>query len=345
MSIYADIEKNYGDFRLTVQFEAEKETLALFGASGCGKSLTLKCIAGIERPDRGRIELDGRVLFDSEKHINLSPQERRTGLMFQNYALFPNMTVRQNILAGARRSTAKQLLAQRAGEMMKKFGLSELSGHYPAELSGGQQQRTALARILISDPDILLLDEPFSALDSHLRFRLEEELARVIKEFGKTVILVSHDRNEVYGLADRIAIMHSGHIEELGTTQKIFTSPMTRNAALLTGRRNISPVIKIGEHSLSASDWNLIFHTVKDTGNAAYACIAPSDIVHSNETDGIRCRVNGVIEEPSSFMVLLDTSQGKEPLLWQLPKDDWHRIRSDTVYIELPEEKVILLER
>ena len=163
MSVSVDIEKNLGSFQLKVKFQAADETLALLGASGCGKSMTLKCIAGIEKPDRGRIEVDGVTLFDSERGINLTPQKRRTGLMFQNYALFPNMTVLQNIRTGANRETDRQKRSAAVDAVMESFGLTELSGRLPHQLSGGQQQRTALARILVSNPRILLLDEPFSA--------------------------------------------------------------------------------------------------------------------------------------------------------------------------------------
>ena len=151
MSLYVDIEKHVGSFHLETKFEAANETLALLGASGCGKSMTLRCIAGIEKPDRGRIEVDGVTLFDSEKRINLSPQKRRTGLMFQNYALFPNMTVLQNIRTGANRETDKKKRKAAVDAVMESFGLAELAEHLPHQLSGGQQQRTALARILLLD--------------------------------------------------------------------------------------------------------------------------------------------------------------------------------------------------
>ncbi len=211
MSLFLDIEKRLGNFHLHVKLEAGDEVLGLVGKSGCGKSLTLRCIAGIERPDKGRITLDGTVLFDSEKNINLTPQKRRTGLLFQNYALFPNMTVRQNIRAGTLRDKlSREERDSRINTIMESFGLSDLSELYPHQLSGGQQQRTALARILISDPQIILLDEPFSALDSELKFRLENEVRDVIRSFGKTVVFVSHDRGEVYRLSHRIAMMRDG---------------------------------------------------------------------------------------------------------------------------------------
>ena len=216
MALLVDIEKTLGSFHLQVHLEAGDEVLGLCGNSGCGKSLTLRCIAGIEKPDRGRIVLNGVTLFDSEKHINLSPQKRRTGLLFQNYALFPNMTVQQNIRAGTLRDQqTEEERSRKVSELMESFGLSELSGHYPRQLSGGQQQRTALARILVSEPQILMLDEPFSALDSELKFHMEAEVREVIRRFGKTAILVSHDRGEAYRLSDRIAMMRDGMAEKI----------------------------------------------------------------------------------------------------------------------------------
>ena len=211
MALLVDIEKRLGDFRLDVKLEVGNEVLGLVGNSGCGKSLTLRCIAGIEKPDRGRIVLDGVTLFDSEKHVNLTPQKRHTGLMFQNYALFPNMTVRQNIRAGTLRDQqTEQERDRKVSDIMDSFGLSSLAQHYPRQLSGGQQQRTALARILVSEPRILMLDEPFSALDSELKFRMEREVREVIDRFGKTTLLVSHDRGEAYRLCSRIAMVHEG---------------------------------------------------------------------------------------------------------------------------------------
>ena len=257
MSILVDIEKKLGDFHLDVRFEAGDEVLALLGASGCGKSMTLKCIAGIEKPDRGRIVVDGVTLFDSEKRINLTPQQRRTGLLFQNYALFPNMTVLQNIRAGAKREQDKAAQAKAVDTVMERFGLTELAGHYPHQLSGGQQQRTALARLLVSSPRILLLDEPFSALDSHLRFRLEEEVRQVIRSFGKTVLLVSHDRDEVFRMSHRIAVMDKGRIDTIGSRKAVFSDPQTRSGAVLTGCKNISAIRYEENGMVWATDWGI----------------------------------------------------------------------------------------
>ena len=190
MSVFVDIEKTLGSFHLKVRFEAGNETLALLGASGSGKSMTLKCIAGIEKPDRGRIVVDDVVLFDSEKHINLPPQQRHTGLMFQNHALLPNMTVLQNIRAGAGREPDKRKREAAVTAIMDSFGLPPLAGHLPSQLSGGQQQRTALARILVSSPRILLLDEITANLDSQTEKMVLSALRAASR--NRTVISVSH---------------------------------------------------------------------------------------------------------------------------------------------------------
>ena len=209
MSLYVDIEKRLGAFRLQSKFEVADETLALLGASGCGKSVTLKCIAGIMTPDRGRIVLNGRVLFDSEKKIDLTPQQRRVGYLFQQYALFPNMTVEQNILCGIRAGSRSEKRAL-AAEKLRMFRLEGLEKKYPAQLSGGQQQRVALARILCSEPQAILLDEPFSALDSYLKWNLELELSDLLAGFRGPILWVSHDPGECCRNCQKVCVMENG---------------------------------------------------------------------------------------------------------------------------------------
>ena len=184
MSLKVNIRKRLGNFNLDVAFETERGVFAILGASGCGKSMTLKCIAGIETPDEGRIELNGRVLYDSAKKINLTPQKRRVGYMFQDYALFPNMTVEQNIKAGM----GKHPEEEKVRSYINRFRLEGMEKHYPAQLSGGQKQRVAMARMIASEPDILLLDEPFSALDSYLKWELEQEMRDMLAEVQKPVL-------------------------------------------------------------------------------------------------------------------------------------------------------------
>ena len=207
--LYADFEKKLSRFTLRVQLECDRELLGLFGASGCGKSMTLKCIAGIERPDRGVIRLNGRTLFDSENRINLSPQKRRVGYLFQEYALFPNMTVRGNILTGLKRlKRAEQ--SQRAQELMERFGIAQLESQRPDTLSGGERQRVALARIIASEPELLLLDEPFSSLDTMLKCELIGQMRDTVTDYGKDCILVSHDVGEIAAMCGRVTALSNG---------------------------------------------------------------------------------------------------------------------------------------
>lgn len=194
------IYKKLAEFDLDVSFQVDDNILGLMGASGSGKSMTLKCIAGIETPDQGRIVLNNRVLFDSEKKINVLIQKRNVGYMFQSYALFPNMNVYENISVGLRARKVKDvdIVVQK---VMQQFRVFELASRYPKQLSGGQRQRVALARLMAYEPDVLLLDEPFSALDEDLKEDLLQELKSEL-QISKPVIFVSHDKEEVNYLCD-----------------------------------------------------------------------------------------------------------------------------------------------
>lgn len=204
------IYKKLAEFDLDVSFQVNDNILGLMGASGSGKSMTLKCIAGIEMPDQGRIVLNDRVLFDSEKKINVPIQKRNVGYMFQSYALFPNMNVYENISVGLRARIVKDvdIVAQK---VMKQFKISELASRYPKQLSGGQKQRVALARLMAYEPDVLLLDEPFSALDEDLKEDLLRELKSEL-QISKPVIFVSHNKEEVNELCDFKYKMKQGEI-------------------------------------------------------------------------------------------------------------------------------------
>ena len=346
MSLYVDIEKDLGSFKLKVKFEAGDETLALLGASGCGKSLTLKCIAGIEKPDRGRIVVDDTVLFDSEQKINLTPQQRRTGLMFQSYALFPNMTVLQNINTGAVREPDKQKRKEAVREVMESFGISELANRLPHQLSGGQQQRVALARIMVSSPQILLLDEPFSALDSHLRFQLERELRKAIHDFGKTVLLVSHDRDEVFRMSDSIAVMDGGLIQRFGKKDKVFSDPGTVKAAILTGCKNISAIEPLEQEKVWATDWNVPLELARVPGDASAVGIRMHDIHIGTGSNAFRCKVVDEIENPFSYTVMLEPVGSKclKPIGIEMDKETWQNKRAAEVTVNLPPESLLILE-
>ena len=253
MSLKVNIKKKLGNFNLDVAFETERGVFAILGASGCGKSMTLKCIAGIETPDEGRIELNGRVLYDSAKKINLTPQKRRVGYMFQDYALFPNMTVEQNIKAGMGRHPEEE----KVKSYIIRFRLEGLEKHYPTQLSGGQKQRVAMARMIASEPDILLLDEPFSALDSYLKWELEQEMRDMLAEVEKPVLFVSHNRDEVYRLCNMVSCIDHGKMEVIEETKEFFHNPKTKTAAVLSGCKNISAVKIVDDHHIKALDWGI----------------------------------------------------------------------------------------
>ena len=204
MSLTVDIQKKLKDITLNISFETHEmgDITGILGASGCGKSMTLKCIAGIETPDKGRIMLNDRVLFDSEKKINRKTQERRVGYLFQHYALFPNMTVRQNVELALHGTKAEK--SETASQYLELLRVSELADNYPSRLSGGQQQRVALARILASKPDVLMLDEPFSALDYYLKENLQLELLEVLSMYQGDILMVTHNRDEIYRFCQNI---------------------------------------------------------------------------------------------------------------------------------------------
>lgn len=211
MSLVADIRKNFGSFTLSASFSLEAGVLAILGPSGSGKSMTLKCLAGIERPDEGRIELDGRILFDSSQKINLKPQKRQVGLLFQDYALFPTMTVLQNIMAGMKGEKTRA----RAEDYVNQFQLAGLENQLPNQLSGGQKQRVAMARMLAADPELILLDEPFSALDADLKTEVMAETGEWLRASGKKAIFVTHDRQEALKLCTAYIEMSDGCLGEM----------------------------------------------------------------------------------------------------------------------------------
>ena len=253
MSLWVEIKKDLGAIRIDVSFFAQKGITGLLGSSGCGKSVTLKCIAGLVTPDRGHIELDGQVLFDSERKIDLPPQKRRVGYLFQNYALFPNLTVEQNIAAGVRERSRRR---EETNRLIASFCLEECRGKYPRQISGGQQQRTALARILASEPAALLLDEPFSALDSYLKWQVELELGERLKEFSGPVLFVTHDREEVYRQCRQVCVLDRGRSQPMQTVAELFNEPKTISACRLSGCQNLSQ-IQLEAGRVKALDWGV----------------------------------------------------------------------------------------
>ncbi|HWF08545.1 MAG TPA: ATP-binding cassette domain-containing protein [Bryobacteraceae bacterium] len=221
-------------FQLDVEIEAHAGVTVLYGPSGSGKTLTLDCIAGFARPDTGRILLDDRILFDAESGVNLRPQQRSCGYVFQNYALFPHMTLREN-LAFAAYDMPRLERHRRLAEQLERFKLTELAGRYPHELSGGQKQRGSIARALISNPRIVLLDEPGRGLDAELRTDLYTLIEELKSGLGMPVLLVTHDPEECFALADHVFIYEGGRIAHRGSPDELLRNPGTSTAAELLG--------------------------------------------------------------------------------------------------------------
>ena len=257
MSLEVNITKAFPSFTLDVAFEAGDETLGFLGASGCGKSLTMRCIAGIETPDEGRIVVNGRVFFDSERKINLTPQERKTALLFQSYMLFPNLTVAENVGAGIGRDVSKADRDAIVVAELKRFGLEGFDARYPAQLSGGQQQRVALARMLAARPGILMLDEPFSALDAHLKGVLEQNLVSLFDAYDGTILYVSHDIDEALRFCDRIAVVEAGRIMETGTGDDLVNNPQSLAGVKLSGCKNATPAERMDAHRVRLPKWGI----------------------------------------------------------------------------------------
>ena len=230
--------KRLPDFSLEVDWQAGSEVVALFGPSGAGKSLTLQCLAGLTRPDRGRIVVGGTVFFDSDMGIDVPTQHRRLGYVFQSYALFPHLTVEDNVGFGLR-ARPREERRRRVSEVLDRLDLLGLAARRPRELSGGQQQRVALGRALAVDPELLLLDEPLSALDAPLRRQLRRELVAVVREWRKATVLVTHDLAEAFQLADRVVVYEAGRVVQAAPRAELLSAPASEQVARLMGVRNI----------------------------------------------------------------------------------------------------------
>ena len=347
MELTVTISKHLRDFELTVDFAVRNEVFALLGASGCGKSMTLKCIAGIEKPDRGCIVLDGKILFDSEEGIDLPPQQRQVGYLFQNYALFPNMTLAENLRFVMEGSTKDK--AQKADRLLQRFHLAGLGGAYPAALSSGQQQRAAFARILASKAKLLLLDEPFSALDSYLKWQLEMELLDLLPDYDGTALLVSHDRGEVYRLADKIAVISQGRMEAAADKKELFHHPGTLAATLLTGCKNISTAQKIDQSHIYAYDWGLNLRTANEPPSSiSYAGIRAHFLEPSPREGGenvFPMEAVRVIEDTFSCIVMVrPRGSAVPPLRWELEKEHWQRLCGKDLFLYFPPECIMMME-
>lgn len=280
-----DARRKLGSFTYDVAFSAHDEVLVLFGHSGAGKSLTLQFVAGLLKPEAGHIALGGETVFDSATNVNVPPQGRRVGYVVQELALFEHMTVAQNIAFGIPAGADKNA---RVGQLLQLLNLSGFENRRPRTLSGGQRQRVALARAIARDAPLLLLDEPFSALDDSLRTSMRKELLRLRAELGLTILFVTHDLREAHFLADRVAVFDEGRLLQIGPREDIFKRPNSRRVAELTGVPNIwrGTVVAAGPQSLTVEvDGFALQSAARDE---AFACGQAVDVMVRAERINLR---------------------------------------------------------
>ena len=353
MRLSAEIYRKIGDFCLDIKIESNAKRIGILGASGSGKSMTLRCIAGIEEPDRGHIEIDGNILFDSSKRIDLKPQKRNVGYMFQNYALFPTMTVLQNVLCGLKGSN-KEENKEKAMAMITRMGINGLENRLPGELSGGQQQRVALARIMVYNPGLILLDEPFSALDIYLRDKMQREMFELLSDYNGQTLMVSHSRDELYRFSEEIFVVGDGKIMQSGSTDSIFSSPNTVSIAKLTGCKNYAKVQVIDSHRINIPDWgvnlNLKREVPQDTTWIGYRA-HHFEPVWGEKVDGcIKVKLAAKDELPFEtnlyFAPECEKGNKADDICWFIQGEMRKTIEQKGMpdYLKISEEKILLLK-
>ncbi len=353
MALYLDIKKKLPGFCLDVAFEAGTDIVGLLGASGSGKTMTLRCIAGIETPDSGIIELNGRILFDSSKGINLPSRKRKVGLLFQNYALFPNMTVENNIRFGLGGLSIQEQI-KKVSDVISIMHMEGLEKRYPCQLSGGQQQRVALARALVIEPEALLLDEPLSALDEHLRDNLLKQMVETLSDYKGVTLFVTHNMEDAYRVCKDLVILSSGKAEARGEKNSIFMSPPTVEAARIAGFRNLSSAIPVSSDEVEALDWGV---RLKANGRVEkdikYIGIRSDHIKlaeNGTEKNAFSCRAAFTNENPAGITVYLSlgdkpASNGEYQLQWEVSREKWEEVRGmqQPWLLRLDPEKLVLI--
>jgi molybdate transport system ATP-binding protein len=291
-----DVTLHLADFTIQVRVEAAQGITVLFGPSGSGKSLTLQCVAGLVRPDRGHIVSGDRVLFDSEAGVDLPPQRRHVGYVPQEYALFPHLTVAENVAFGLDR-WPRHKTQEAVEEMLALMDLSALAARRPGELSGGQQQRVALARALVRRPEVLLLDEPFAALDAPVRAALRQQVRDLQRRFALPTLFVTHDLSEASFIADRIAVLYRGHVLQLGSPHQVLMRPADLQVARAVGVKNIlaGRVIDRTNEGLAVQVGDAVFQTPPypfESGAAVYLCIRPERVLFQRQDRPSKTGIN-----------------------------------------------------
>jgi ABC-type sulfate/molybdate transport systems ATPase subunit len=350
--LHVEIEKQLPSFTLNTAFMAQGR-LGILGGSGSGKSMTLRCIAGVETPTYGRIILNGQILFDSKQQINLPSRQRNVSLVFQNYALFPHMTVAQNIAFGIQHSS-KAMRQQRVNQQLALMQLQGLGDRYPHQLSGGQQQRVALARALATEPEALLLDEPFSALDTYLRSQMERQLLEILSSYGGVTLFVTHNLEEAYRICEMLMVMSGGKSIAQGSKQHIFEHPKTVRVAQLTGCKNFSRAVVQSANSINAIDWGITLYVLEaipeqltDVGIRAHQINITTDPDGENT---FACWLTATSETPHRMTLLLKFNAAPiDPQDYHVQaeifKEKWHTIKDRPFpwYVQLNPARLILM--
>lgn len=354
-SLFLNIEKRLDNFHLKIAFNTNNQPLGLLGGSGAGKSMILRCLAGIETPTRGKIILNNRVLFDSENNINVPIYQRKIGFLFQNYALFPHLNVAQNIAFGIpkyidiKTEVEKQLIAME----LQGFG-----NRYPHQLSGGQQQRVALARALASKPEALLLDEPFSALDTHLRSQLEQQVTEILADYSGVTLFVTHNMEEAYRLCPNLLVLEAGKAAHYGSKYEIFQHPASVNVAKITGCKNFSRVNILAHQKpqkIEAIDWGCNLQVGENIpSELSYVGIRAHHLIFTKDPQQVNtfpCYLVRTSETPHRMTVFLKLhSTANHPqdyhLQGEIYKEKWVNIqdRSFPWYVQLDPSRLILME-
>jgi len=346
----AEIEAQRGAFALALRLETRGERVGILGESGAGKTMTLRAIAGLERSVRGRIVVNGRALLDSSRGVALPARERRVGLVFQSYALFPHRTVAENVAFGLERMNSAERETLVRG-FLGRMRLEDLAGRYPRQLSGGQQQRVALARALVTDPEILLLDEPLSALDFHLRGLVEKDLLDTLAEFRGVALYVSHSLEEVYRLCDVILVLARGRALAFGPKEEIFLHPPSLEVARLTGCKNFSRARALGEGVVEALDWGARLRVAQRHTEARHLAIRANHVTFADAPGGenvLPCSLVESTETPfrRTLYLRLDTAEGNGwHLQAEILKDRWEELKGRPApwYVRLDPERVFVM--
>ncbi|HEY4710524.1 MAG TPA: sulfate/molybdate ABC transporter ATP-binding protein [Candidatus Acidoferrales bacterium] len=357
MSLEVQIEKKLPEFTLDVSFTADSTPLSILGPSGAGKTMLLRSIAGLERGARGRIALNGRALLDTENRVLVPARSRRIGILFQQFALFPHRTVAENICFGLQKLPRDQQ-ARRLADVLERTHISGLGERYPRQLSGGEQQRVALARALAVEPEALLLDEPLSALDSHLRSQMEMQLQETFLAYRRPALLVTHNIEEAYRLSEQILVLSRGRVAALGAKDAIFRRPGSLEVARLTGCKNFSRARAISEHVVEALDWGCQLRVAQSlAGPVAHVGIRAHQLdfveAGTEQENVFPCRLVRSAETPFriTLYLCLDRAPGESgeiprvDLQAEVFKEKWQRFRDQPLpwHLRLAPESLFVM--